>query len=157
MLKITCHIGANQRYPISQITILCHCLMTRPGRDAIPTCPGGSNDSRLHAQRKIIHLANQKSTHPSRTNVKSIKVFMELIQSCAATLTHYSTDRQGTPVRSDSITSLAKVPATCVQDARNGYNQDVLVFETLRIIVEPMTVSVPHADGTTATRTFSTA
>ena len=52
-------------------------------------------------------------------------------------------DRQGTPARSASRTSLAKVPATCVQDARFGYIQDVLVFETLRIIIEPMAESVP--------------
>ena len=47
------------------------------------------------------------------------------------------------PCRSASRTSLAKVPATCVQDARIGYIQDVLVLETLRIIVEPMARSVP--------------
>ena len=52
-------------------------------------------------------------------------------------------DRQGTPARSASKTSLAKVPATCVQDVRIGYIQDVLVFETLRIIVKPMAGSVP--------------
>ena len=46
-------------------------------------------------------------------------------------------DRQRTPTRSASRTSLANVPATCVQDARIGYIQDVLVFETLRIIVDP--------------------
>ena len=81
----------------------------------------------------------------------------------AATLTHYSTeplttgpnydplllllalagDGHGTPARSASKTSLAKVPATCVQDVRIGYIQDVLVFETLRIIVKPMAGSVP--------------
>ena len=47
-------------------------------------------------------------------------------------------DRQGTPARSASRTSLANVPATCVQGAHSGYIQDVLVFETLRIIIEPM-------------------
>ena len=52
-------------------------------------------------------------------------------------------DRQGTPARSASKMSLAKVPATCVQDTRIGYIQDVLVFETLRNIVEPMAGSVP--------------
>ena len=52
-------------------------------------------------------------------------------------------DRQGTPARSCSKTSLAKVPATCVQDVRIGYIQVVLVFETLRIIVKPMAGSVP--------------
>ena len=94
---------------------------------------------------------------------------MESSQSYAATLTHYSTeplttgpdydplllllalavmctrtkDRQGTPTRSASKTSLTKVPATCVQDVRTGYIQDVLVFETLWIIVKPMAGSVP--------------
>ena len=52
-------------------------------------------------------------------------------------------DRHGTPDRSASKTSLAKVPATYVQDACIGYIQDVLVFETLRIIVGPMAGSVP--------------
>ena len=37
-------------------------------------------------------------------------------------------DRQYTPARSASKTSLAMVPATCVQDVRIGYIQDVLVF-----------------------------
>ena len=52
-------------------------------------------------------------------------------------------DRQDTPARSVSRTSLGKIPATCVQDARIGYIQDVLVFETLRIIIEQMAGSVP--------------
>ena len=52
-------------------------------------------------------------------------------------------DRQGTPARSASKMSLAKVPATCVQDVHIGYIQDVLVFETLRIIGKPMAGSVP--------------
>ena len=43
-------------------------------------------------------------------------------------------DREGTPARSASRTSLAKVPATCVQDARIGYIRDVQFFETVRII-----------------------
>ena len=97
---------------------------------------------------------------------------MESSQPCAATLPPYSTeplttgpdydslllllalagdvhqDRQGTPVRSVSRTSLAKVPATCVQYARIGYIQDVLVLETLRIIVEPMAGSVLFAFDT---------
>ena len=77
------------------------------------------------AQRKIFHLANWSPfIHPGPT--KSIKFFMESSQSYAAT------------APSASRTSLAKVPATCVQNARIGYIQDVLVFETLRIIVEPM-------------------
>ena len=93
--------------------------------------------------------------------------FMESSQSYAAALTHESTellitapdydplllllslagdvhpDRQVTPARAASKTSLAKVPATSVQDVRIGYIQDVLIFETLRIIVEPMAGSVP--------------
>ena len=94
---------------------------------------------------------------------------MELSQSCAATLTHYSTESLTTgpdfdillplialvgvvhpnpgqpryPARSASSTLLAKVLATCVQCAHIGYIQNVLVFETLRIIVEPMTGSIP--------------
>ena len=52
-------------------------------------------------------------------------------------------DRQVTPARSASRTSLAKIPSTCVQDARIGYIYDVLVFETVRIIIETMAGSVP--------------
>ena len=52
-------------------------------------------------------------------------------------------DRQGTPARSTSKASLAKVPDTCVQDVRIWYIQDGLVFETLRIIVKPMAGSGP--------------
>ena len=59
-------------------------------------------------------------------------------------------DRQGAPARSASKTSLAKVPATFVQYVRIGYIQDVLVFETLRIIVKPIAGSVPPYDATTA-------
>ena len=39
-------------------------------------------------------------------------------------------DHQGTPARTASRTSLATVPATCVQYGRIGYIQDVLVFKT---------------------------
>ena len=53
-------------------------------------------------------------------------------------------ERQGTPARSASKTALARVPSTGVQDVRIGYIQDVLVFETLRIIVKTMAGSVPH-------------
>ena len=84
-----------------------------------------------------------------------------------ATLTHYSTEPLTTgpvydplllllalagdvhsnsgpsPAQSASKTSLAKAPATCVQDARIGYIQDVLVLETLLIIVKSMAGSVP--------------
>ena len=112
-----------------------------------------------------------EATHPSRTVVKSIDFFyMELSQLNAATLTHYSTEPLATGPDYDLLllllalagdvhpnpgpsrypcsvcfkTSLAKVPPTCVQDACIGYIQDVLVFETLRIIVKPMPGSVPH-------------
>ena len=53
-------------------------------------------------------------------------------------------DSQGNPAWSASKTSLANVPATCVQDVRIGYIQDILVFETLRIIIKPMAGSVLH-------------
>ena len=39
-------------------------------------------------------------------------------------------DHQSTPARSPARTSLAKVSATCVQDAHIEYIQDVLVFVT---------------------------
>ena len=94
---------------------------------------------------------------------------MELSQLYAVTLTHYSTEPLTTGPDYDPLllllaldgnvhpnprpsrypcsvcfkTSLAKAPATCVQDVRIGYIQDVLVFETLRIIVKPMAGSVP--------------
>ena len=52
-------------------------------------------------------------------------------------------DRQGTPARSAWKTPLANVPATCVHDVRIGYIQDILAFETLRMIVKAMAGSVP--------------
>ena len=52
-------------------------------------------------------------------------------------------DRQGIPARSASKASLAKVPVSCVQDARFGNIQYVLIFERLRISIEPMAGSVP--------------
>ena len=52
----------------------------------------GSNDSRLH----VVEPPKLESTHPSRTVVKSIEFFMESSQSCAATLTHYSTEPMAT-------------------------------------------------------------
>ena len=59
--------------------------------------------------------------------------------------------------RPASKTSLAKVPAICVQDACIGYIKDVLVFKTLWIIIEPMAGSVPPPyDATTTMRTFPT-
>ena len=95
---------------------------------------------------------------------------MESSQLYAATLTHYSTEPLTTGPDYDALllllalagdvhpnpepsrypfsdfalkTSLAKVPATCVQDVCIGYIQDGLVFEMLRIIVKPMAGSVP--------------
>ena len=50
---------------------------------------------------------------------------------------------QSTPGQSASRTSLAKVPATCVQDAPNRYIPDVLVSETLWIMIEPIAGYVP--------------
>ena len=64
-----------------------------------------------------------------------VALLMCLFVLCVACLTVFA--------RSASKTSLAKVPATCVQDVHIGYIQDVLVFETLRIIIKPMAGSVP--------------
>ena len=129
----------------------------------LPPARGGT------AQRKIFHLTNRcQLIHPGPSSSRS-SFFMESSQLYAATLTHYSTEPLTTgpnydplllllalagdvhpnpgpsryPCSSASKTSLAKVPATCVQDVRIGYIQDVLVFETLRIIVKPMAGSVP--------------
>ena len=116
------------------------------------------------------HLANwSQLIHPGPSSSRS-RFFMESGQSYASTLTHYSTTETlttapdynpllmllslagdvhstpGPPRYNCSVcfkTSLAKVQATCVQDTRIGYIQDVLVFETLRIIVEPMAGSIP--------------
>ena len=94
---------------------------------------------------------------------------MESSQLYATRLTHYSTEMLTTgpdydplllllalagdvhqnpgpsryPCSVCFIKSLANIPATGVQDVRIGYIQDVLVFETLRIIVKPMAGSVP--------------
>ena len=104
------------------------------------------------------------SLYVGRTVGPTYKSNDSRLQSYAAMLTHYSTEPLTTgpdydplllllalagdvhpnPGPSASRTSLAKVLATCVHDARIGYIQDVLVFETWRIIVEPMAGSVPH-------------
>ena len=95
---------------------------------------------------------------------------MESSQLYAATLTHFSTEPLTTGPDYDPLLLLLALagdvhpnpgpstyhcsvcfrnvtsqlaPATCVQDVRIGYFQDVLVFETLRIIVKPMAGSVP--------------
>ena len=133
---------------------------------AVPTTPACT---RWNHPEEDLSSGKLESTHPSRSIVKSIEVFMESSQLYAATLTHSSTeslttgpvydplllllalpvmctrtqDRQSTPARSASKTALAKAPATCVQDVRIEYIQDVLVFEMLRIIVKPMAGSVP--------------
>ena len=120
----------------------------------------GSTDSHLHVVEPPIAAENcssgkLESTHPSRTIVKFF--FIESSQLCSTeTLTtgpdfdpllllialagdvHPNPGPLRYPARSASRTSLANVPATCVQDACIGYIQDVLGFETLRFIVEPM-------------------
>ena len=132
-----------------------------------------THDSRLHVVepprgRSFIWQFGVNSSIQDQHQVDQ-GFFMESSQSYAATLTHYSTEPPTTgpdfdplllllslagdvhpnpgppryPARSASRTSLANVPATCVEDARIGYIQSVLVFEMLRIIVEPMAGSVP--------------
>ena len=51
-----------------------------------PTCMWWNRPEEDHSSGKL------ESTYSSRTNVKSIRFFMESSQSCAATLTHYSTE-----------------------------------------------------------------
>ena len=122
---------------------------------------------------KDISSGKLKSTHPFRTIVKSIDFFMESSQLYAATLTHYSTeplttgpdydplllllplagdctrtqDSQGTPAGSASNTSQPKAPATCVQDVRIGYIQDVLDYRNANgwICTACMTLPQPRA------------
>ena len=129
----------------------------------LPPARGGT------AQMKIFHLANwSQIIHPGPSSSRS-RFFMESSQLYAATLTHYSTEPQTTGLDYDPLllllalaggvypnlgpsrypcsvcfkNALAKVPSTCVQDVCIGYIQDVLVFETLQIIVKPMAGSVP--------------
>ena len=119
----------------------------------VPTTPACT---RWNRPEEDISSGKSESTHPSRTVVKSIEVLMESNQLYAATLTHYSTEpltirpnydplllmlALAGDVHANPGPSLAKVPATCVQDVRIGYIQDVLFFETLRIIVKPMEFS----------------
>ena len=119
------------------------------------------------AQRKIFLLANWSHLiHPGPSSSRS-RFFMESSQSCAATLTHYSTEPLTPGPDYDPLLLLlalagdvhpnpgpSRYPCsvcfknvtsqgTCVQDCRIGYIQDVLVFETLRTIVKPMAGSVP--------------
>ena len=53
-----------------------------------------------------------ESTHSSRTSVKSTKVFYGASQSCAATLTHYSTEAQTTGPDYDPLLQLVMCTRT---------------------------------------------
>ena len=150
--------------------ILHICYGDLPYTQQLPPARGGTaqrNIFHLVIWSQLIHPGPLSSR--SWVFMESVEVFMESNQSCMATLTHYSTEQLTTgpdydplllllsiagdvhpnpgppryPARSASRTSLAKVPAICVQDARIGYIQDVLVFETLRLVMEPMAGSVP--------------
>ena len=57
-------------------------------------------------QEEDLSSGKLESTHPSRTVVKSIDFFMEFSQSCAATLTHYSTEPLTTGPDYDSLLRL---------------------------------------------------
>ena len=133
----------------------------------------GSNDSRLHVVvpprgRYFIWQIGVNSPIQDHRQVNRV-FFMESSQLYAGTLTHYSTEPLTTGPVYDPLLlllvlavdvhpnpgpssypcsvclkmSLAKASATCVQDVCIGYIQDVLVFEKLQIIVEPMAGSVP--------------
>ena len=110
----------------------------------------------------------EESTHPSRT-IKSIKFFIESSHSYVTTLTHHSSDPLTTGPDYDSLLllltlasdvypnqGLSRYPCSvCFNNVTSqctsylstrcsiGYIQDVLVFQTLRIIVELMAGSVP--------------
>ena len=113
----------------------------------------GSNDSHLH----VVELSRGRSfiwQIGVNSSIQDRRFFIEplttgphydplLLLLARPVMCTRTQDRQGTPARSASRTSLAKVPATCVQDARIGYIQDVPIFKTLRIIIEPMAGSVP--------------
>ena len=92
--------------------------------------------SQLYAAT-LTHISTEAADHRTRLRPTTSAVSPSPVM-CTRTQ-----DLQRTPARSASETSLAKAPATCVQDVRIGYIQDVLVFETLRIIVKPMAGSVP--------------
>ena len=62
---------------------------TLEGYYAVPTTPTCTWWNR---PEEDLSSGKSESTHPSRTVVKSIKVFMESSQLYAATLTHYSTE-----------------------------------------------------------------
>ena len=83
---------------------------------AIFSC--GPNDSRLHVvepSEEDYSSGKLESTHPSRTNVKSINFFMESNQSCAAALTHFSTESLTTGPDFDPLLLLIALPVICTQ------------------------------------------
>ena len=116
----------------------------------LPAC-GGT------AQRKIFHLANwSQLLHPGPSSSRS-RFLMESSQLYAATLTHYSTEPLTTRPDSEPLllllalagdvhrnpgpsrypcsvcfkTSLAKVPATCVQDV------EALILPSINKFISP--------------------
>ena len=134
---------------------------------------GGSNDSRLHVVepprgRSFIWQIGVNSSIQDRRQVDR-GFFIESSQLYAATLTHYSTEPLTTVPDYDPLLLLlalagdvhpnpgpSRYPCSvCFKNVtsqgtsylctrcRIGYIQDVLVFETLRIIVKPMAGSVP--------------
>ena len=100
----------------------------------LPHARGGT------AQKKILHLANWSQLMTTGTDYDPPLQLLALAGDV-----HPNSGPSKYPCSVCFKTSLAKVPATCVQDVNIGYIQDVLVFETLRIIVKPMAGSVPPA------------
>ena len=62
------------------------------GKDGIKQVPTTPACKWWNRPEENFSSGKLESTHPSRTVVKSIEFFMELSLSCAATLTHYSTE-----------------------------------------------------------------
>ena len=133
------------------------------GFQRLPPARGGT------AHRKIFHLENwSQLIHPGPSSSRS-SFFMESSQSYAATLTNYSNESLTTGPDYDPLLLLlalagnvhpnpgpSRYPCSvCFKNVTgqgtsylctrcsHGYIQDVLVFETLRIIVQPMAGSVP--------------
>ena len=109
----------------------------------LPPACGGT------ARRKIFHLANRSQLiHPGPSSSRS-SFFMESSQLYAATLTHYSTEPLTTgPDYDPLILRLALAGDVHPNPGPSRYPcsvcfKNVLVFETLRIIVKPMAGSVP--------------